>query len=130
MAFALQSTLRSRTPVSKKTGVVWSSIAAHVLPRTYDLSVVFIGDARMHRLNKLYRGKDKPTNVLAFPVSSTMGEIYIDIPYACRESQRYGHAPEQHLSYLFIHGLLHLKGLDHGTKMERLEKQLLKKFVR
>lgn len=130
MAATLHTTLRSRTPVSKRTGVCWSAIAEQTLGSEYALSVVFVGDDRMRRLNKLYRGKDKPTNVLAFPVNPDTGEIYIDIPYARKESRRYEHSPEDHLTYLFIHGLLHLKGLDHGPKMERLERQLLKKFAR
>ncbi len=129
MAFSLHSTLKTRTPVSKKTGVLWHTIAEKVLGKRYDLSVVLVGDARMHHLNKLYRGKDKPTNVLSFPVSSTTGEIYLDIPYARKESRNYDHSPEHHLTYLFFHGLLHLKGFDHGPKMEHLEATLLKTFV-
>jgi probable rRNA maturation factor len=130
MSFQLHSTLKSRTPVSKKTGVLWSKAAAEVLGTAYDLSVVCIGDTRSHRLNLTYRGKDKPTNVLAFPVAKDAGEIYINIPYAGKEAPRYDHAAKHHLTYLFIHGLLHLKGLDHGPKMEQLEGRLLKRFTK
>ena len=130
MPLFIHSKLRSRTPVPRNTGVLWRTIAAEALGTAYDLSVVLIGDTRMHRLNKLYRGKDRPTNVLAFLVGDATGEIYIDVPYARRESGRYGHSPAHHLTYLFIHGLVHLKGLDHGPAMERLEERLFKKFVR
>ncbi len=130
MSFQLHSTLESRTPVPKKTGVLWSTVAAEILGKAYDLSVVLIGNARSHRLNATYRGKDKPTNVLAFPVAKDSGEIYINIPYALKEASKYAHGSAHHLSYLFIHGLLHLKGLDHGKEMETLEAKLLKRFTK
>ncbi len=130
MSLLLHSTLKSKTPVSKKTGVLWSTIADEVLGRSYDLSVVLIGNARSHRLNLTYRGKDKPTNVLAFPVAKDSGEIYLNVPYAAKEAGNYDHSASLHLTFLFIHGLLHLKGLDHGPKMEQLEARLLKRFVR
>ncbi|MBP9771874.1 MAG: rRNA maturation RNase YbeY [Candidatus Pacebacteria bacterium] len=129
MSFFLHTTLKAKTPVSKKTGVLWSTIAKSILGARYDLSVVLVGNARSHRLNLTYRGKDKPTNVLAFPVTETDGEIYLNIPYAIKEAPRYDHAPAHHLTYLFIHGLLHLKGLNHGPKMEALEAKLLKRFA-
>jgi probable rRNA maturation factor len=130
MSLTLHSTLKSRTPVSAKTGVLWSNVADTVLGRAYDLSVVLIGNARSRRLNATYRGKDKPTNVLAFPIAKDAGEIYLNVPYAGQEASKYDHAERLHLTYLFIHGLLHLKGLDHGEKMEREEARLLKRFAR
>lgn len=83
----------------------------------------------MRRLNQTYRRKDKPTNVLAFPISTDAGEICLDIPYIRRESKKYDHAPETHLDYLFIHGLLHLAGHDHGDAMERQERRLMRKYI-
>jgi probable rRNA maturation factor len=130
MSFLLHTTLKARTPVSKKTGVLWSKLAREVLGEAFDVSVVLIGDQRSHRLNLTYRRKDKPTNVLAFPIADDSGEIYLNVPYSIKESSRYGHAPEEHLSYLFIHGLLHLKGFDHGPVMEAQEKRLLKRLAR
>ena len=129
MPLTLHTTLRSKTPVSKKTGVLWSTAATQVLGNAYDLSVVLIGNARSHRLNATYRGKDKPTNVLAFPIAEDAGEIYLNVPYALKEASRYDHAAKHHLTYLFIHGLLHLKGFDHGASMEREEARLLKRFA-
>ena len=129
MSFSLHTTLKAKTPVSKKTGVLWSTIAREVLGDRYELSIVLIGNARSHRLNMTYRGKDRPTNVLSFPITKTVGEIYLNIPYAIKESSKYDHAPALHITYLFIHGLLHLKGLDHGPRMEALEKKLLRRFA-
>lgn len=85
-----------------------------VLGKSYELSLVFVGDKLSHKLNFLYRGKDKPTNVLSFPLSKSSGEIFIDLSFK-----------EHSVIFLFIHGLLHLKGMQHGATMEREEKKLL-----
>ncbi len=119
----------SKNPLSAKRASLWTTMAETTLGKKYDLSVVFAGDAFMHKLNMTYRSKDKPTNVLAFPIADDSGEIYLDIPYIKRESKKYDHAPEVHLDYLFIHGLLHLAGHDHGDEMERNERRLMKKYI-
>lgn len=89
-----------------------------VLGPSYILSLVYCGDKLTQELNRSYRKKNAPTNVLAFPLSKSSGEIFINL----RRTK--GFAPE----YLFIHGLLHLKGLSHGATMERKEKELLEIF--
>lgn len=86
-----------------------------VLGINYELSLVFASDALTRRLNRIYRGIDKPTNILAFPLSKTSGEIFINPSRAKPFS----------VKYLFIHGLLHLKGTEHGDTMEQAEKKLL-----
>lgn len=93
-------------------------IKAAVLGQKYELSLVFCGNALSKKLNRIYRNKDKPTNVLAFPLSKTSGEIFIN-----HESL---HAFSE--LELFVHALLHLKGMRHGAKMESRERQLLKLF--
>lgn len=95
------------------------AIKDYVLGKAYDLSFAFIDSKKSHELNLLYRQKDKPANVLSFPFSPTSGEILIDRDIVTE--------PREQL-YLFIHGLLHLKGLDHGSKMERKEQALLALF--
>ncbi len=117
------------SPLTKARGLVWQKMADATLGKKYDLSVVFTADAFMRRINLTYRRKDKPTNVLAFPLSKEAGEIYLDIPYVKRESEKYDHAPAIHLDYLFIHGLLHLAGHDHSDEMERHERRLMKKYI-
>lgn len=93
----------------------FEQIKNKVLGSNYELSLVFASDALTWRLNRIYRGIDKPTNVLAFPLSKTSGEIFINRSRAKPFS----------VKYLFIHGLLHLKGMRHGDTMERAEKKLL-----
>lgn len=81
----------------------------------YELSLVFCGPALSKRLNKTYRDKDHATNVLSFPISKTSGEIFIDLATLKGFS----------VKHLFIHGCLHLKGMEHGAKMEKLEQHFL-----
>ncbi|MFZ2484752.1 MAG: rRNA maturation RNase YbeY [Minisyncoccia bacterium] len=96
-----------------------------VLGRSYELSLVFVDRAFSRRLNSTYRGKDKPTNVLSFPLSKKSGEIFIDLDTAKKEAPKFKMTFEKFVTYLFIHGLLHLNGMEHGGKMEKAEKKLL-----
>lgn len=100
-------------------------IAQAVLGRHYELSVVICGNELSRRLNRTYRAKDKPTNVLAFPLSATAGEVFLNWPLIRRQARHFDRTPAKHLLALFIHGLLHLKGMDHGSKMESKEKKFL-----
>lgn len=107
----------------------FSAIADHVLGKHYELSLVFIGNRRSRNLNRTYRGKDKPTNVLSFPYDKTSGEIFIDLAKTRSECKKFDNTFTGHLGYLFIHGVLHLKGLDHGSTMDREERRLVKTFL-
>ena len=106
----------------------FAQIKEAVLGESYDLSLVFVGDTTSRKLNRIYRDKDKPTNVLSFPLSKKEGEIFINLKKARAEAPDFDMPYKTFVAYLFIHGLLHLKGLDHGKKMEALETQFLKKF--
>lgn len=100
---------------------VFSKIKKEILGTRYELSVSFLSDKEMRKAMK-YRyariaGK-KTSNVLSFPYSKTSGEILI-----CKAAAK-PYTPE----YLFIHGLLHLKGFKHNATMEREESRILHKF--
>lgn len=99
----------------------WKKIKNEVLGRTYDLSLAFVGDRNSRRLNRRLRRRDRPANVLSFPLGRRSGEILIN-PAAMR---RENFSPLE----LFIHGLLHLKGRRHGSRMEREEKKLIARFT-
>jgi len=98
--------------------IPFEKIKKKVLGESYQLSLVFIGDTLSKRLNRIYRGKNKPTNVLSFPITKNSGEIFINLTRV----KPFGPA------YLFIHGILHLKEMQHGDKMEAKERALLKEF--
>jgi rRNA maturation RNase YbeY len=102
----------------------YEKIAASALPG-WDISLVFAGEQRARRLNRMLRGKDYVPNVLSYESGKKSGEIIICLDVAKRQ------APDFELSYtkfvasLFIHGLAHLKGYPHGTTMERYERALM-----
>ncbi len=99
-----------------------------VLGKKYDLSLVFIGETRSRTLTTQYRKKDKVSNVLSFPIDAQTGEIFITPEVARREAALFGKTPQKHIGFLFIHGLLHLKGYHHGSRMENKEKALSRRF--
>ncbi len=99
-----------------------------MLGKAYDLSIIFTDAAKMHALNKAYRGKDMPTDVLAFPISPAAGEIFIAESEAKKEAAKFDRTPENFLHFLLIHALAHLAGHDHGKGMEAFEARFRKKF--
>lgn len=106
----------------------YEAIAHTILGKRYDVSLVFIGDVRAQKLNQTSRGKGYTPNVLSFPLTDTAGEVYIAPTVAKREASKFDLSYQGYIGYLFIHGCLHLKGLDHGDEMDTLEQRYLKKF--
>jgi len=100
-----------------------------ILGKNYELSLAFIGDTRSRSLNKKWRKKNYIPNVLSFPLGDDMGEVFINLRKAKSEAKDFEMTPKVFIKYLYIHALLHLKGLDHGTKMDKLEEKYLKKFT-
>ena len=100
-----------------------------VLGKNYDISLAFIGSTRSRTLNHTLRGKNKPANVLSFPLSPTSGETYIDLLRAKKEASKFNMSFRQFVFFLFIHGLLHLGGYEHGRTMESKERALLSRLL-
>jgi len=103
-------------------------ITEKILSKKYSLSVVFTGNKRAARLNKKYRGKNYAPDVLAFPLSDKSGEIFIAPKAASRQAALFGEPTAKYIGRLFIHGLLHLKGYRHGSKMEHEERKILRRI--
>ncbi len=99
-----------------------------VLGKNYNLSLVFIGETKSRQLNNTYRGKNKPTNILSYPLDKNNGEIFITPMVLKKEMRNFGRKYDNFTAFLFIHGLLHLKGMTHGSTMEQAEVNLRKKF--
>jgi probable rRNA maturation factor len=102
-----------------------AAAAAAALPeRTGELAVVLTNDAAVRTLNRTWRGKDEPTNVLSFPAQSPagaprlLGDIVIAYETTAREALA-AHKPfRHHLAHLAVHGFLHLAGYDHEADAE------------
>lgn len=115
-----------QSPISKDSDFV--SISERVLGKRYELSLVFVGEKAAKKLNQDYRQGDYVPNVLSFPLSESAGEIFICLKKIKKECADFEMKPAQYEKFLFIHGCLHLKGHDHGDKMEKLEKKFIKEF--
>ncbi len=123
MSFSSKQTTRETPP-----RVSFEKIKDQTLGKNYEASLVFCGAALARSLNRQYRLKDKVANVLSFPLSKNSGEIFICLAKARIECKKFGMSFEKFTAYLFIHGCLHLKGMEHGDKMEKAETKLLRQF--
>ncbi len=99
-----------------------------ILGKKYEHSLSFVGAKRASDLNLAYRQKSYVPNVLSFPLDDTHGEIFICPLVAKKEAPKFNLTEKGYIAYLFIHGLLHLKGHDHSDKMDALEQKYLKQF--
>jgi len=102
-----------------------------------ELSVSFVGLDEIHELNRQYRGVDRPTDVLSFPMyergeipseedleegeSIELGDVVICTDKAKEQAEEYGHSYERELMYLFVHSIFHLLGYDHEDEEEKKE---------
>lgn len=109
--------------------------AAQALRVRGELSLVLAGDGLLRRLNREYRGKDKPTDVLSFPGDggeAGLGDIVISVAKAERNARRFGRTLPQELDVLALHGFLHVLGYDHEADdgaMDRLEGRLRRRLL-
>ena len=115
----------------------WVELAAvgsgKELPPAAEVSVQVVDEADSRAMNRRYRGKDRPTNVLAFPAEleslpglppldqTLIGDLVICAPVVAREAQAQGKAEADHWAHLVVHGFLHLLGFDHETDVEAVE---------
>ncbi len=127
MSFEFQNNTKSSLPQSE---LFFVKIKEEILKKDYDLSFVLVGDKKSKELNLKYRNGNYIPNVLSFPIDKNTGEIFINPNQAKKECAKFEMTYKKFLVYLFIHGCLHLKGLDHGKKMDVLEAKYLKAFVK
>jgi probable rRNA maturation factor len=104
------------------------SIKNKILGKKYDLGISFISTKKQKDINFKYRGINKSTNILSFPLSGTSGEILIDLVKAKKEAPLFSMSYTKFIKYLVIHGMLHLKGFEHSSKMKEQEEKYLKLF--
>jgi probable rRNA maturation factor len=109
--------------------------AAEALRVSGEVSLVLAGDRLLRRLNRDYRGRDRPTDVLSFPGDggeAGLGDVVISVETARRNARRLGRTLLQELDVLTLHGFLHVLGHDHesddGT-MDRLERRLRQRLL-
>ena len=104
-----------------------------------ELTISLVEDREMQRLNAAYRGKDQPTDVLAFAMregkraagdETVLGDVVLSLDTAKRQAENRGHTVDEEVTTLLIHGVLHLLGYDHerspaeARRMKRKEREL------
>jgi probable rRNA maturation factor len=116
--------------------------AAGLEPGSHALAIALMSDAEVHALNKAFRAKDAPTNVLSFPSAPAirkhksgsapvfLGDVALAYETVVREAQEQDKPVFNHAAHLVVHGVLHLAGFDHETgadaeRMEAAERQIL-----
>lgn len=125
------------------------ALAEEKVPQDAEVSVALVDDAYIRELNRQYRAKDTPTDVLSFAMRESvpeevaiegeleaeklLGDIVISVERAREQSEEYGHSFEREMGYLAVHGLLHLLGYDHEDEhnrniMREKEEEILKAF--
>ncbi|HJU93203.1 MAG TPA: rRNA maturation RNase YbeY, partial [Pyrinomonadaceae bacterium] len=95
-------------------------------------TIAFVSDKRIRRLNQLFRGVDKATDVLSFPTDEpgNLGDVAVSVETATRQAKENGLSFENEIAQLILHGLLHLSGYDHETdngEMNRFEVRVRRK---
>ncbi len=110
----------------------------------YEVSLSFVDNEEIHRLNKQFRGVDRPTDVLSFPLlgeedveieieEKALGDIVISLEKALEQSKEYNHSFEREVAFLVCHSMFHLMGYDHDTEentktMRKKEEAVLTKL--
>ena len=122
--------------VNRKNGLldktlfsIIEKIKIDILKDKYSLSVNFIPPKEAKSLNEKYRNKDYIPNILSFPLSKNEGEIFICLSIVKKGAKDFSLSYQEFLKLILIHGCLHLKGLDHGDEMEKLEEKYFQKYM-
>ena len=132
MEVSLTSTLKNKKLLPKSfLKLPFQKIKDEILGKNYELSIVLVGGKKIKSLNKKYRKKDVRTDVLSFEIDKNMGEIFICPEIAKIKSANFEPPLQsfvepkkkfpEYLLFLVIHANLHLKGMQHSSKMERYE---------
>jgi probable rRNA maturation factor len=132
-----------RDPLNKRELEQFAASALRAGGGRGKVSVLLTGDDRIRNLNRQFRKKDVPTDVLSFPAISwdgqaanrvrdkSVGDLAISLDTAARQAESLGHPLAIEVKVLILHGVLHLAGFDHETdsgEMARLENRLRRRF--
>lgn len=134
--------------LAERAAAACADLAGEVANPRLSASLLFTSDEEVHALNREWRERDKPTNVLSFPMLSRdellelapdgppvmLGDLALAYETCAREAEAKSVPLDHHATHLIVHGLLHLAGYDHETsdedadKMEALEVEILAKM--
>ena len=123
MPFNITNTTKEKIPKHP-----FKKMAERVLGADYDLSLTIVDATEIQKINKQNRNKNQPTDILSFPLTDTVGEIFLCLSEARKEAPKFDRNYENFVGFLVIHGLMHLKGFDHSSTMEDNEMIIRKEF--
>ena len=133
----LQTATREQSLPSEQDFRQWVELALSGYQGPAELNIRLVDEAESRFLNRQYRGKDSPTNVLSFPYEAPsviecdlLGDLAICAPVVAREAREQNKPLPAHWAHMVVHGVLHLLGFDHqdeqqAEEMERVEAELL-----
>lgn len=114
------------------TGVIpdldFLSLKNHTLGKKYNLSLIFADPKTSAELHKKWKNKTGPADILSFPLTENEGEIVISLAKARKKAKEYDRGYHNFILFLFIHGMVHLKGHEHGSTMDKIEEKIRHKF--
>ncbi|MCQ6266267.1 rRNA maturation RNase YbeY [Fictibacillus sp. WQ 8-8] len=123
----------SPAQIEELTNLLNQAAVMEDIPDETELSVTFVTNERIHEINKQYRNKDTPTDVISFAMEEMgegeleitgdclpriLGDIIISAEIAKNQAEEYGHSFLRELGFLTVHGFLHLLGYDHLNEQE------------
>jgi len=148
MPVHMQSHVRCVTFDQARLERLARAILSDVGETSAELGIMLVGDQRMRGLNRRYRGKDRTTDVLAFAMRKAftlhalrltpdmLGDVVISVPTAWRQAKEARRSLDEELTWLLVHGILHLCGYDHARserearRMHRRERMILRSIAR
>lgn len=99
-----------------------------ILGKDYELSLTFLPGSQIQKFSEKYKKSSDHKNVLSFPLDKDSGEILICLNSIRLEAKNFDRKPINHLAFIVIHSMLHLRGMTHGSKMESEEKRYMNLF--
>jgi len=121
--FSITNTTKGKLP-----SLLFKAIKEDILGKKYSLSIAYVNKKSSQEINKKYRDIDNPTNILSFLLHKSGGEIILCPPVIKREAKNFEKTFDQFLGFLVIHGMLHLKGYEHSSRMDKVEEKYYEKY--
>lgn len=109
--------------------VPFLALKEKILGKRYDLSIAFVTPKTAQSLNIAHRNKDYIPNTLSFSLTSHSGEIVLCMSAMRAQYREFGMDLRTYVTFIVIHSCLHLKGMEHGSTMESIERRLVKQFT-
>ena len=127
----------SRTLLEKIKKTIRTAVEAEYPNHTFELNIFFCDDETIRSYNREYRGVDRATDVLSFPMfdfgtpelPALLGDIVLSVPRAQAQAEDYGHSFEREMCFLAAHAALHLIGYDHENEDERAQMETRQREV-